>query len=290
MSEFTVRSDHVDVEEIMRQIRARVREKRGVDYTEQELRDLASVRLEQFLDPQSVRSELLKAYRERQDLPPNFRFEEETLYASSRGALGRLLVSIRRALNPILKLFFSANVVSHALHLQSKMNDHFLRRDALQFELFHNIVVELTRLGIENRNLKMRIESIQSRLDFHERRARALEGVVEYRADKEAGEAEGAEGDAEGERATKRRRRRRGRKRSGIRNQDSGSRIQEPGNGKQETGNGEQESGLPSRSSSEASEGVLQESGVDDRRTERPDAGAPSSAGERPDDPSTSET
>ncbi|MPZ18234.1 MAG: hypothetical protein GEV06_10015 [Luteitalea sp.] len=271
MSEFTLRSDHVDVEEIMRQIRARVREKRGVDYTEQELRDLASVRLEQFLDPQSVRSELLKAYRKRQDLPPNFRFEEDTLYASSRGALGRMLVLIRRALNPILKLFFSAPVVSHALHLQSKMNDHFLGRDALQFELFHNIVVELTRLGIENRNLKMRIESIQSRLDFHERRARALEGVVEYRADKDASEAEGGEADAEGERATRRRRRRRGRKRS---------------IGKQETENRNQDSGIRSQESGLGN----QESGLDDRRTERADSVAPSSAGTPADDSSTSET
>ena len=48
---FTVRSDNVDVEQIMRQIRARIREKRGVDYTEEEIRELASVKLEKFLDP-----------------------------------------------------------------------------------------------------------------------------------------------------------------------------------------------------------------------------------------------
>ena len=40
---------------------------------------------------------------------------------------------------------------------------------------------ELTRLGIEVKNLKMRVESMSSRLDFDERRARALEGVVQYR-------------------------------------------------------------------------------------------------------------
>jgi hypothetical protein len=42
-------------------------------------------------------------------------------------------------------------------------------------------VLELTRIGIENRNLKMRLESLSSRMDFDERRARALEGVVQYR-------------------------------------------------------------------------------------------------------------
>ncbi|MPY88725.1 MAG: hypothetical protein GEU99_12455 [Luteitalea sp.] len=261
MSEFTVRSDHVDVEDIMRQIRARVREKRGVDYTEQELHELASVRLEQFLDPQSVRSELLKAYRERQDMPPNYAFDADTLYASSRGSVGGVLLFIRRLLNPVLKLFFNPNVVSHVLHLQSRMNDHFLQRDPLHFELFHNIVVELTRLGVENRNLKMRIESIQSRLDFHERRARALEGVVEYRAGASSKEDEGTEAEAEGERGSRRRRRRRGRKR--------------PPGPNQESGIGNRESGIGGR---------------EEPPGERTAPTATPSAGERPDDSSTSET
>ena len=53
MAEFQVRADAVDVEQIMRQIRARIREKRGADYTEQEIRELASVKLEKFLDPRA---------------------------------------------------------------------------------------------------------------------------------------------------------------------------------------------------------------------------------------------
>jgi hypothetical protein len=55
--------------------------------------------------------------------------------------------------------------------------------DALYYELVHNLVLELTRVGIEHRNVKMRLESLSSRMDFDERRARALEGVVQYRPD-----------------------------------------------------------------------------------------------------------
>ena len=55
MADVNVRSDSVDVEQIMRQIRARVREKRGADYTEAELQQLAKVKLEKFLDPRGVR-------------------------------------------------------------------------------------------------------------------------------------------------------------------------------------------------------------------------------------------
>jgi hypothetical protein len=47
--------------------------------------------------------------------------------------------------------------------------------------VIHNLVVEVTRSTLEVKSLKMRLESMASRLDFDERRARALEGVVQYR-------------------------------------------------------------------------------------------------------------
>src|SRR5947209_11342844 len=53
--------------------------------------------------------------------------------------------------------------------------------DQLYYELIHNLVIETTRLGIEVKNLKMRLESVSSRLEFNERRARALESVVVYK-------------------------------------------------------------------------------------------------------------
>src|SRR5439155_7557364 len=48
-------------------------------------------------------------------------------------------------------------------------------------EVMHNLVIETTRMGIEIKNLKMRVESLTSRLEFNERRARALESVVVYK-------------------------------------------------------------------------------------------------------------
>ena len=72
----------------MRQIRARIREKRGVDYTEEEIRELAKVKLEKFLDPRGVRSDLLEQFRRSKaamPAPQNYAFEEETLYETHRG-------------------------------------------------------------------------------------------------------------------------------------------------------------------------------------------------------------
>jgi hypothetical protein len=219
MTDFSVRSDHVDVEQIMRQIRSRIREKRGVDYTEEEIRELASVKLEKFLDPRGVRSDLLEQFRRKREasLPPNFEFEDTTLFETHRG----FLAFLRRLLRPILKLFFNPNPLIEALHIQSKLNAQQAAIEPLYYEVMHNLVLETTRLGIEVKNLKMRVESMSSRLDFDERRARALEGVVQYRPGAVpplqpptgAGGAERPLTEAEQAERRSRRRRRRGKRR-----------------------------------------------------------------------------
>jgi hypothetical protein len=193
MPDFNVRSDSVNVEQIMEQIRARIREKRGADYTEQQIQELAAVKLEKFLDPRGVRSDLLEQFRKAQppysppELP-NYAFEDVTLFESHRMPL-RL---IRKILRPILKLFFNPNPLIQALNIQSRLNTMYAEREArreaarhafdqLHYEVMHNLVLETTRLGIEVKNLKMRVESLTSRLEFNERRARALESVVVYK-------------------------------------------------------------------------------------------------------------
>lgn len=194
MSDFYVRSDSVNVEQIMDQIRARIREKRGVDYTDAEIRELAAVKLEKFLDPRGIRSDLLEQFR-RRPLPPerpNYVFGEDTLFETHRGPIRW----IRRVLRPILKLLFNPNPLIQALHIQSQLNAASVERelarrglDQLHYELMHNLVIETTRLGVEVKNLKMRIESVASRLEFNERRARALESVVVYKSTEDREEA-----------------------------------------------------------------------------------------------------
>ena len=233
MTDFQIRSDNVDVEQIMRQIRARIREKRGVDYTEEEIRELARVKLERFLDPSGVRSDLLQHFRKaraEQKPIPNYAFEDDTIFETHRG----LLRWIRKILKPILKLFFNPNPISEALHIQAEINRHYAKReelDSLNYELIHNLVLEITRLGIEVKNLKMRVESMSSRLDFDERRARALEGVVQYRPGAvpplqppagAAGGGNGRETEQQAQERRTRRRRRRGR-RPGARDESGAS-------------------------------------------------------------------
>ena len=221
MADINVRSDSVDVEQIMRHIRARIREKRGADYTEDELQQLASVKLQEFLDPKGVRSDLVAAFKKHRtpSAPmPNYAFEDTTLFDTHRG----LLKTIRRLLRPVLKLFFNPNTLSDALNIQAKVNTEVQRQlaerealDPLYFEVIHNLVVETTRLGIEVQNVKMRVESLSSRLDFDERRAKALETVVEYKAGAGEPKPEATADTDEAAAGPKRKRRRRRRRRPG---------------------------------------------------------------------------
>ena len=210
MAEFNIQSDSVDVKRIMEQIRQRIQEKRGRDYTEQQIRELATVKLERFLDPQQVRSDLVEHYRQldstQQDgappALPAIDFDEDAIYASSRRRMGKLIRLSRKLLSPILKLFFNpAPIVSalarHAEIIQRQDKQLAARAalDALNYEVLNNLVVELTRLSIDLKNDKMHVESVAGRLDFDERRARALESVVQSRLPQPIKGAEVQDGD-----------------------------------------------------------------------------------------------
>ena len=201
MSEFTIRSESVDVEQIMKQIRQRILEKRGADYTEDQIRELASVRLEKFLDPNNLRSDLLEQFRKsRPARGHRAAGDHAALHVASRRTSSRRIAarcaSCASCSNPLLKLMFNSNTLNQVLHTQAQFNVDLLKREArrkiefdrsraewnsLYYEVLHNLVLETTRMGIEVQNLRMKVESLSSRLDFSERRVRALEGVVQYR-------------------------------------------------------------------------------------------------------------
>src|SRR6476646_8343923 len=131
MADFTLRSDSVNVEQIMDQIRGRIREKRGVDYTEQQIAELARAKVDSLLNSRAVDSDLLERFRALQpsyEPPelPNYEFGEDTLFESRRGPVQ----FIRRLLMPILKLFFNPNPLIRAMHIQSRLNTMYAEREA----------------------------------------------------------------------------------------------------------------------------------------------------------------
>jgi hypothetical protein len=179
MSDFSIRAPSVDVEEIMRHIKTRISDKRGIDYTEEQIQELATVKLETFLDANNIRSDLREHYKRSRPAAKHLlgEFEDQTQASLSRGFFGRFLTLVRKILTRLLRL----NPLVNALHIQEKINQSRHQNELLNYELLNNLVVEITKLGIEVKNLKMLVVSLNSRLDFNERRGRALENVVEYR-------------------------------------------------------------------------------------------------------------
>src|SRR5439155_18982450 len=140
---------------------------------------LAKVKIEKFLNPRGLRSDLVEQFRRREYTPSpplsKLELKEFSIYGTHRG----LLRGIRQLLQPVLKLFINPNPLVHFVwtqaHQQAAINeeiDRWMRKreqldakmDPLYYELLHNLVIELTRTGIEVHNLKMRLESLSSRL------------------------------------------------------------------------------------------------------------------------------
>jgi len=190
--EQTNRGDRVDVEQIMRDIRARISQRSGVDLSNQQIQELAARRLEAILDPRSLKPGLLDQLRrgagERQPssetapaLPPLF--EEVHLYDSPSG----LLRFFRKLLNPILRLFFNPTPIAHALAVQGRLNSDAATREtererrqaewnALHYEILQRLVTDVARVSLEAQSLSLRVESLGARVDFNDRRVRTFEG------------------------------------------------------------------------------------------------------------------
>jgi hypothetical protein len=188
-------NDHVDVEQIMREIRSRIAQRHGIELSNQQVQELAARRLEAILDPRTVKPALLEQLRKSAGAPavdpmsvpepePSYSFEESTLFDSHRG----LLRFIRTLLKPILKLFFNPNPLIKALNTQSKLNAAATAREqerdrrqaewnALHYELLQRVVTETARVSLELQALSLKVESLAGKVDFNERRVRSIEGA-----------------------------------------------------------------------------------------------------------------
>jgi hypothetical protein len=247
--------DHVDVEQIMREIRSRISQRHGIELSTQQIQELAARRLEAILDPRTMKPPLLEQIRRSTSTPldapstpdQTYTFEDTTLYETPRG----FLRFMRRLLNPVLKLFFNPGPLITALNTQAKLNQAVTQREAerdrrqaewnaLHYEILQRLVLEVTRTSLEAQQLSMRIEALSAKVDFAERRARSLEGSLhqarpapprhvdappaqqqaaqqprEASGDVTSGGAVAADGTT-GEGARRRRRRRRGRRPQGL--------------------------------------------------------------------------
>src|SRR5262245_2496132 len=186
--------DHVDVEQIMREIRARISQRHGIDLTTQQIQELAARRLEAILDPRTVKPSLLEQLRRSAGSPIeprpvdtslSYAFEATTLYESPNG----FVRFMRRLLQPLLKLFFNPNPLIQAMNTQARINEAALAREAerdrrqmewnaLHYDILQRLVIEISRTSLEGQGLSMRVESLAAKVDFNERRVRGVENTL----------------------------------------------------------------------------------------------------------------
>jgi hypothetical protein len=177
----------------MRDIRARIAQRHGIELTEQQVQELAARRLEAILDPRLVKPALLDQLRRSagssgspaKAAEPPYRFEDTTIYDSHHGVMR----FIRKLFNPLLKLLFNPNPVIRALAVQSRLNVEAAQREAqreqqqaewnaLHYEILQRLVTEVARASLEIQSLSLRVESLAAKVDFNERRVRGIEGSL----------------------------------------------------------------------------------------------------------------
>jgi hypothetical protein len=214
MSTFSAKGSDIDVEAIMANIRKKIDEKRKGLYTEEEVREIAEMRLDAVLDSNEFNSDFVAAFRAR-DEQWNYTFTPETIYASSRSGGGGLIRSLRRLLNPVLKLFFNPNPMISALSRQSDLNRYYVL-------MLHNMTTEMTRLNLELTNLKARLRTLGVRVDFQTKREKTFEQLQttarearESGKSRESGSSSSSEGRRRGRGGRRPYRRRRGGKSNG---------------------------------------------------------------------------
>jgi len=172
---FEIKSDAVDVEEIMRAIRKRIEEKRKGLYSDDEIREIAEHTLDSVLDAHDFNSDFVSDFRA-EPQRWNFQFNPQTIYRSSHGGVGQLLEKLRGLLKPVQKLFWNPNPMISALSRQADLNSYYVH-------LLHNLAVEVTKLNLELQDLKNRNLQLQGRLELLVRREKTLESMVVFRED-----------------------------------------------------------------------------------------------------------
>jgi hypothetical protein len=185
----------VDVEQIMRDIRARIGRQHGIELSNQQIQELAARRLEAILDPRAIKPALLDELRRSAGIAaapppattgePAYTFTEATLYESHNP----LIRFFRALFRPLLKLLFNPAPVARALEIQSTLNSEAAQRErarsrqqaewnALHYEILQRLVTEVSRASIETQALSLKVESLAAKVDFNERRVRSVEGAV----------------------------------------------------------------------------------------------------------------
>lgn len=160
-------ADVVDIESIMTEIRQSIAEKKKMGvYSEEEVEEISKLKLETFADSAEIDVMLLRYLRDENrmwNISSDYRLE------SHRGKFGRIIVYLKKLVRPFIRLY-----TDHIVERQAQINLYSVH-------ILHNLVREITRLSIENTQLRHRLEVLEQEHRFFQKRERTLEEMVLYK-------------------------------------------------------------------------------------------------------------
>ncbi len=205
--------EDIDVEEIMRTIRKRIEDKKAKGiYKEEEIEDIENVELLPLPDILDVPvvfdvDEIEKTFDRVRDFNLNlksdlnevrkFKFEHPKV-STLKQKVKNFLIKVRSKLRPLLKIpsFFLISEFEEKVNLNTAKLDMMIStieklgdniNSALgvykeHIKVLHNytshITTEITKLKIENEELKVKIKELEESIEFLKERERALEKLT----------------------------------------------------------------------------------------------------------------
>ena len=145
-----VKDGRIDVGLVMARIRERIRAKREIGrYSDEEVEELAALKLQAFSDEAEIDPELLARLMAKDhnwNISTDYRIETHR-----KGLQARLVVFAKTLVRPLIRLY-----TDQPLSRQAQINQYLLH-------LCHNLAEDVVRLQLENTGLKNRCDRLEAR-------------------------------------------------------------------------------------------------------------------------------
>lgn len=162
-----------DIEKLMQDIRRKVEKKQETRYTDDEILKLLEIDPGDPLDVRAVRDDffltLEKARSAGAMRPLEINFE--SYLGTGGGIRGKIIRKTRRLFWPVARMLWNQGYVVDMLNHMNKTVSHHLH-------LNHNMILELTRLKIENDHIRDGYLVLIHKIEQMEQRQRILEKMI----------------------------------------------------------------------------------------------------------------
>ncbi|OGL48717.1 MAG: hypothetical protein A2161_05515 [Candidatus Schekmanbacteria bacterium RBG_13_48_7] len=165
MESFSVQGENIDVSKIMQKVKQRIDNKKqqGI-YSDEELAEVTRLRLETLADEVDIDSNLIEHLRSSSaiwNISPDYQIK------SHRKGLSIFIVFLKKLIRPVIRLY-----TDHIVKRQAQLNLYTIH-------IVHNLVSEITKLQIENKKIKNRLDQVDRSHRFNNQRFKSREKSVD---------------------------------------------------------------------------------------------------------------